>query len=165
MSLVSFAPTGGQSAGSSSVRGDQVSGTAEGDQQLEKQQQEQELAHEQRASEQRASEQLHQVFSKQEATNVVANIQADASIDAIVASARASASAALNTSAGVEKGVADGSLGLRHAASAVADARATINEAKLVALRETEHGDLADLVQLDQQVAQEQGAIVVNLLV
>jgi hypothetical protein len=127
-----------------------------GDQQIEQQQREQDLARKQRLG-----EQLHQLFREGQSSGAVATAKTvDSSIGAIVANARASASAALSSSGDVRHRA----YGLQHAASALAGARASINEAKVAALREPEHGDLANLVQLDQQAASAQSAII-NLLV
>lgn len=141
-------------------------GASAGEQQLQSQQREQDT---QRA--QRLNTQLEQLFTSEAVSGAVANAAAvDASIGAAVSSARASASAAIENSSSARNakphGVGDGgNIGLQDAASAVAGARASINAAKIAALRESEHGDLADLVQLDQQAANAQSAVVINLLV
>jgi len=102
-------------------------------------------------------------------SGAIANSQAaDASIEGAVSSARASASAAISSSSSARNGKPHGegdggNLGLQNAANLVAGARASINAAKIAAFRESQHGDLADLVELDQQAANAQGAI--NLLV
>jgi hypothetical protein len=118
---------------------------------------------------QRLGAQLRQLFARQAVSGAIANSRsADASIAGAVSSARASASAAISSSSSARNskphGEGDGgNLGLQNAANLVAGARASINSAKIAALRESEHGDLADLVQLDQEAANAQGAI--NLLV
>ena len=136
-----------------------------GEQQVVKQQRDQDAA---RA--QQVDGQLRQLFAHQANSGAVANVQAlDSTISAAVSNARASASAAVSNSASARNakphGVGDGgNIGLEDAANEVAGARASINSAKLAALRESQHGDLADLVELDQQAANAQGAIVINLL-
>jgi hypothetical protein len=156
MSQISFASAG---------RSDQAGTPGVGDQQAEKQRRDQDLAHEQRLG-----AQLRQIFQRQNTSNALANVRADATLGAVVSSARASAAAALSASSNVHGGKSrgdaqSGSTGLENAAGVIAGARAAINDAELAALREPEHGDLADLVQLDQQAASQQSAIVVNLLV
>ena len=135
------------------------SGAGAGEQQVQKQQREQD-----EAGSQRRSAQLRQLFVHQAVSSAVANSQAaDAGFEGAVSSARAAASAALLSSTAAlsahPRNESNGNLGLLNAASVVAGARASINAAKLVALRESQHGDLADLVQLDQQAANAQGAI------
>jgi hypothetical protein len=163
MSAVSLAPP---SPALQARTSDQSGQVGAGEQQLQKQQREQDDA-----GSQRRSVQLRQLFARQAVSSAVANSQsADAAIEGAVSSARASASAAISSSSSARNakphGVGDGgNLGLQNAASVVAGARASINAAKIVALGESQHGDLADLVQLDQQAANAQGAIVINLLV
>lgn len=166
MSAVSLALAGASvpaRTSDQSGRGDQ---TGAGEQQVQNQQRQQDDAHSQRVG-----AQLRQLFAGQVVSSAVANSQAaDAAIEGAVSSARASASAAISSSSSARNakphGEGDGgNLGLENAANVVAGARASINAAQLVALRESQHGDLADLVQLDQQAASAQGAIVINLLV
>ena len=137
-----------------------------GEQQVAKQQSDQDAARTQRLG-----AQLRSLFTRQAASSAVANSQAaDAAIEGAVSAARASASAAISISSSARTakphGEGDGgNIGLQNAANVVAGARAAINDAKIQALRESQSGDLADLVQLDQQAANAQGAIVINLLV
>jgi hypothetical protein len=163
MSAVSLALPG---AALQARTSDQSGQAGAGEQQVQKQQREQDDA-----GSQRRSAQLRQLFVHQAVSSAVANSQAaDAAISGAVSTARASASAAISSSSSARNarphGEGDGgNLGLQNAANVVAGARASINSAKLVALRESQHGDLADLVQLDQQAANAQGAIAINLLV
>jgi hypothetical protein len=165
MSAISFAPAG-PPLPAQSGRPDLNGGADAGAQDVQKQQRDQDDA---RA--QRLGAQLRQMFAREAVSGAVANSQAaDATIAGAVSNARASASAAISSSSsarnGKPHGVGDGgNLGLQDAANLVAGARASINAAKIDALRESQHGDLADLVQLDQQAANAQGAIAINLLV
>ena len=167
MSAVSFAlaasPLPARSSDQSGS-GSQNGASGAGEEQVQKQQRAQDDA---RA--QRLGAQLRQLFAREAISGAVANSRSvDASIAGAVSNARASATAAISSSSSARNskphGEGDGgNLGLQNAANLVAGARASINSAKIAAFRESEHGDLADLVQLDQEAANAQGAI--NLLV
>ena len=141
-----------------------------GEQQLVKQQRDQDAARAQQLDAQLGQILDHQTTSNATA-NANANVQAiDATLSAAVSNARAAASIAVANSSEARTATPHaegegGTIGLQDAANQVAGARASISAAKVAALRESQHGDLADLVQLDQQAANAQGAIVINLLV